>query len=86
VTLRTIHSIDVRSLATILGVMGLLWGLIVAITWFAAGLLGAAAPALPELLFTILGGVLYGVVGGAITAIVYNAAASLVGGIELDLS
>lgn len=34
----------------------------------------------------IIGGGLYGVVGGAITAVVYNVAASNVGGIELELS
>ena len=85
-TLRTVNAIGVRSLATIMGVMGLLWGLIVAITWVAAGVLGAPVPGLPELLVTVLGATLYGVVGGAITALVYNVAASLVGGIRLTLS
>lgn len=82
----TIDSIQVWSLAKVLDVMGLLWGSIVAITWIVAGLLGAGVPGLPELLVSVIGGILYGVIGGAITAIIYNAAASLIGGIEIDLS
>lgn len=82
----TIDSIEVWSLAKILAVMGFLWGLIVAITWIAIGLFGGAMPGFSELLASVVGGVLYGVIGGAITAIIYNAAASLIGGIEIDLA
>lgn len=57
--------------------MGLLWGIIVAITLVVAGLFGAGVPGLPELAASVLGGVIYGVIGGAVTAIIYNAAASL---------
>lgn len=81
-----IESLDVWSLAKILGVMGLIWGLILAITWVVAGLFGAGIPGLPELLASVLGGVVYGVIGGAITAIVYNAAASLIGGLKIELA
>lgn len=83
---RTIETIDVRSAAKILGVMGLLWGLIVALTLIVAGMVGAGVPGLPEIVISVLGGLVYGIVGGAITAIVYNAAASLVGGIEIKIS
>lgn len=83
---RTIEALKVWPLAKILGVMGLLWGIIVGITWFAAGVMGAGVPGFPELVISVLGGLLYGVIGGAITAIVYNAAASLVGGIEIELA
>lgn len=82
----TIESIEVWSLAKILGVMGLLWGVIVAITLVVAGLFGAGVPGLPELVVSVLGGVVYGVIGGAVTAIIYNAAASLIGGIQIELS
>lgn len=81
-----IESLEVWSLAKILGVMGFIWGLIVAITWLVAGLLGAGLPGLPELLASVIGGVIYGVIGGAITAIIYNAAASLIGGIRIELA
>lgn len=66
--------------------MGLLWGFIVAVTWLVAGLFGAGVPGLPELVASVVGGVVYGVIGGAITAIIYNAAASIIGGIQIDLS
>lgn len=81
-----IQSIKVWSLAKILGVMGLIWGLIVAITWFLVGMVGGGVPGLPELLVSVVGGVIYGVIGGMITAIIYNAAASLIGGIQLELN
>lgn len=74
------------SAAKILGVMGLLWGLILGITLVAAGALGAGVPGVPEIALSVFGGAVYGVVGGAVTAIVYSAAASLVGGIEITLS
>ena len=81
----TVESIGVASLARILALMGLLWGLIVAVTWLAIGLFGGPAPGGAELLAPVLLGVVYGAVGGAVTAILYNAAASLIGGIVLDL-
>jgi len=82
----TVDTIEVWSLAKILGVMGLLWGLILAVSWVVAGFLGAGLPGPLELVVSVTGGVLYGVLGGAITAIIYNAAASLIGGIEIELS
>ena len=82
----TIESIEVWSLAKILGVMGLLWGIIVAITLVVAGLFWAGAPGIPELVVSVFGGMIYGIIGGAVTAIIYNAAASLIGGIQIDLS
>lgn len=82
----TVTNVDVVSLAKILGAIGLLWGIFVAIGWIVLGGPMGGRPGLPELLIAIIGGGLYGVVGGAITAVVYNAAASIVGGIELELS
>ncbi|MHB9287650.1 hypothetical protein ACKVMT_11515 [Halobacteriales archaeon Cl-PHB] len=82
---QTVESIGVASLARILALMGLLWGGILSVTWLAAGLLGSAAPGLSELLVLVLLGVVYGAIGGVVTAILYNAAASLIGGLELTL-
>jgi hypothetical protein len=82
----TLERIDVWSLAVVVGVIGLLWGLILAITWFVAGALGAQGPGGAELLISAVGGLVSGVVVGAITAILYNAAASLAGGLELDFA
>lgn len=61
-------------------------GLFVAIGWIVLGGPFGGRPGLPEHLVAVVGVGLYGVVGGAVTAVVYNAAASLVGGIELELS
>lgn len=85
-TAHTVDTVGVVSLAKILGVIGLLWGLVLAFSWLVLGAPMGGRPGLPELLFVAVGGALYGVVGGAITALVYNAAAGLVGGIELVLS
>jgi len=82
----SVDSIDVVSLAKILGVIGLLWGLILAISWIVLGGPIGGRPGFLELLIAIVGGALYGVIGGAITAIIYNVAAGIVGGIELELS
>lgn len=82
----TVDTIDVVSLAKILGVMGVLWGLVVAVSWIILGGPIGGRPGLLELLIAIVGGGIYGVIGGAITAIVYNLAATVVGGIELELS
>jgi len=82
----TVDSIGVVSLAKILGVIGLIWGLILAIGWIALGGPMGGRPGLPELIIAIIGGALYGGVGGALTAVIYNAAAGLVGGIELQVS
>lgn len=82
----TVESIGVWLLAKILGVMGLLWGLIMAILSLFVGMMGAGMMGGAEILVWLVGGPLYGVVVGAITAIVYNAAASLIGGVELELA
>lgn len=82
----TVDSIGVVSLAKILGAIGLLWGIILAISWIILGGPMGGRPGLPELLIAIGGGAVYGVIGGAITAIIYNAAAGIAGGIELELS
>lgn len=82
----TVDTIGVSSLAKILGIIGLLWGLILALSWIVLGGPMGGRPGLPELLIAVIGGGLYGVVVGAVTAIVYNLAASVVGGIELELS
>jgi uncharacterized membrane protein len=82
----TVDSIDVLSLAKILGVIGLLWGIIIAISWIVLGGPMGGSPGLPELLVSIVGGALYGAIGGALTALIYNAAAGLAGGIEFEVS
>ncbi|NHN49234.1 hypothetical protein G9464_16775 [Halostella sp. JP-L12] len=81
-----VDSIGVVSLAKILGVIGLLWGIILALSWIVIGGPMGGRPGLPDLLIATIGGALYGVIGGAITALIYNAAAGLMGGIELELS
>lgn len=78
--------VDVASVAKILGVVGLLWGLIVGVMWTATGLVGGPSPGLTALAAATVGGTLYGVIAGAVTALIYNAAAGLVGGIEFELS
>lgn len=83
---RTVDSVTIVSLALILGTMSLLWGIILAITWFVTGLLGGPSPGFLELVTTIVGGAVGGLVVGAVSAILYNAAASLVGGIEIELT
>lgn len=94
-----VDSIGVASLAKILGVMGFLWGLLMAIlslfVWGLGGMMGVGGGFMGTgfgmmggagLLVWLVIGPLYGVIAGAITAIVYNAAASLIGGIELELA
>lgn len=83
---RTVEAIGVVSLAKILGVMGLLWGVIMAIVSLFVGVMGAGTMGGAELAMMLVGGPIYGIVTGAVVAIVYNAAASLIGGIELELA
>lgn len=85
-TEQTIETVDVLSLAKILGVIGLLWGIVLAASWILIGGPLGGRPGLPELLLAVVGGALYGVIGGAISAIVYNLAATMVGGITIELS
>lgn len=82
----TVERLDALSLAKILGLIGLLWGVIVAVMWLVSGLVGAGSPGFTELVVAVGGGAVYGVVVGAVTAILYNAAASLVGGMQFDLA
>lgn len=82
---RTLERIDVVSLATVVGGIGLLWGVILAITWLVTGALGGPLPGLTELATSIIGGLVSGLVVGGITAILFNATTSLIGGLELDL-
>lgn len=92
-TAHEVQSIGVWSLAKILGVMGLLWGVLMLLISLFVGVLGGGMMGGvgygmmggPELLIWLVAGPLYGVVVGAITAIVYNAAASLIGGVELEI-
>lgn len=86
-----VESIGVWSLAKILGVMGLLWGVIMTIVflfvWGLGGAMGGGAGMLGGgVLVWLVGGPIYGVVVGAVTAIVYNAAAAIIGGVELELA
>lgn len=81
----SIERLDVLSLAKVVGVIGLLWGVIVAITWLAIGVVGGPFPGAPELVASTVGSLVAGILVGGITAILYNAAASLIGGLELEL-
>lgn len=80
----TLEQIDVLSLAKVVGVIGLLWGVIIAISWVVAAALGGPFPGASELVFSVFGSLLSGVIVGAVTAILYNAAASLIGGLKLE--
>lgn len=80
-----IRSLDVGALAKLLGVMGLIWGVIVAVALLVAGLAGTGFVGRPEIVGSAGGGAVYSVVG-LITAIVYNAAASLIGGVRIELA
>lgn len=81
---RTLEQIGVVSLAKVVGAIGLLWGIILAITWLVTGALGGPFPGLPELVVSVVGGLLSGIIVGGTTAILYNAATSLIGGLELE--
>lgn len=81
---RTLERIDVVSLAKVVGVIGFLWGVILAVTWLVTGALGGPFPGMPELVVSVVGSLLSGIIVGGITAILYNAATSLTGGLELE--
>ena len=81
---QTLERIDVVSLAKVVGVIGLLWGTILAIAWLVTGALGGPFPGIPELVVSVVGSALSGIIIGGITAILYNAATSLIGGLELE--
>lgn len=83
---KTVDRIDVVSLAKVVGAIGFLWGVLVAIVWLVAGALGGPFPGAAELLVFTLGSPISGIVVGAITAILYNAAASLIGGLEFEVA
>lgn len=83
---RTLEHVDVLSMAKVLGVIGLLWGLIVSITWLVTGAFGGPFPGGPELVTSTVGSLIGGVIAGGVTAILYNAAASLIGGIEFEFA
>lgn len=85
-TEHTVESLGVVSLAKILSIIGVVWGMILAISWIMVGGPVGGRPGLPELLSAIIGGALFGVIGGAITAVVYNVAARLAGGLGLGVS
>jgi hypothetical protein len=81
---RTLERIDVVSLAKVVGVIGFLWGVILAITWLVTGALGGPFPGIVELVVSVVGSLLSGIIIGGVTAILYNAATSLIGGLELE--
>lgn len=81
---RILERIDVISMAKVLGVIGLLWGLILAITWVVMGVLGGSFPGMSELVITMVGSLLSWIVVGGITAILYNASTSLIGGLKVE--
>jgi hypothetical protein len=85
---REIIAVDVWSLGRTLGAIALIWGVIVAIVALAAGVVGGTGPfpGGPELFVGVAVSVLGGIAAGVVTAILYNAAAALLGGIEVELA
>lgn len=85
---REIASIDVWSLGRTLGAIALIWGVIVAILALAAGVMSSTSPfpGGPELVVGVAISVLGGIAAGVVTAILYNAAAALLGGIEIEFA
>ena len=81
---QTLVRIDVVSLAKVVGAIGFLWGIILAIIWLVTGVLGGPLPGIPELVIPVVGGLLSGIIVGGITAILYNAATSRIGGLVLE--
>lgn len=79
-----VERINVLSLARVVGVIGLLCGIILEITWLVTGMLGGPFPGMSELLISIIGCLLSGFIVGGITAILYNASASLIGGLKIE--
>lgn len=82
----TVDHVDVTSLAKVLGIIGLIWGLLLAVMWLVVGMGGMGAVGVPELVVAVVGGGLCGTVVVAVAAMLYNAAASLVGGVQFDLA
>lgn len=85
-SINTLDEIGVAPSAKVVGTIGLLWGVILSIVWVVAGFLGGPFPGAVELLASTLGSLVAGMVIGAVTAILYNAAAGLIGGLKLELS
>lgn len=82
----TIERVGVRSLALLLGAMALAWGIITALVWVGVGLERGPFPGLPELASLLIGAPLGGIVVGAISAILFNLAVVLVGGLEIEMT
>ena len=81
----SIERVDVRSLASILGSMALAWGVIVSLVWVVVGLAGGPFPGLPEFVSILVGAPIGGIIIGAISAILFNLAVVLVGGLTVEM-
>lgn len=79
----TITEVTVRSLAAMLGVMMLAWGILVSLVWIVVGLAGAPFPGFAELLVVLVASPIAGAIIGAIGAIFFNLAAVFVGGLVI---
>lgn len=83
---RTVEQLGVWSLAKILGLMGILAGLLLAVPALLIGGMFGVGGSVGQFVILIGGAGFYGVFGGAVIAVVYNLAAEFVGGIEIYLN
>jgi len=82
---RTIEQVGTWSLAKITGLMVVLWGIIIAIPLVAlGGPFGASLP-VGDVAVLVVGAGLYGTFGGALSAVIYNLAAEVAGGIKIRI-
>lgn len=81
-----IRHVTVQSLAAMLGVMALFWGILVALVWIVIGLGQGPMPGFVELVAVLIGGPTAGAVLGAVAAIFFNLAAVFVGGLDVELA
>lgn len=81
----SIERVGVRSLALILGAMAFAWGVIISLVWLAVGLGGGPFPGLPEFASVLIGAPISGLIVGAISAILFNLAVVLVGGLTVEM-
>lgn len=82
---RTIEQVGVVSLAKIIGLMGVLWILILIVPALVIGSSFGVGASVGDVVILVVGAGLYGTFGGAVSAVIYNLAAELAGGIEIRL-
>ncbi len=92
--MKVLKKVSLLSVANVLGMMGVVWGLVIAILAIALGglitsvLPGAGAAVGVGIISIIVFPLTYGIVGfvaGVICALLYNIVAKRIGGIKIDL-